>query len=197
MTFLGLDPHQDSPVDALHTVALSQFRYLWFLTTSKWNKAKDQKFIAWLNGSNIDGLPGVPRGVQAYYLIDYHNNLVGKHFKWILQLMTFNIHWGGCDPTVFDLWRATGELGALVWCTKILDMGQYMVGLTVSMAEPRVISQPLAAGRSQCCGRQRPRCLGKSQPKLHYCQTETSRSHTPARGCLLVRSACSIRGGGI
>lgn len=122
-----MDPHQDSPVEALHTISLGQVRYLWFLTTSKWNEAKDQKFIAWLSASNVDGLTGIPHGVQAHYLISYRNNLIGKHFKWISQLTIFNLHWGGCNPIVFDLWKATGELCALVWCTKIPDMDQYMV----------------------------------------------------------------------
>lgn len=136
MYFPGLDPHRDSPVEVLHTISLGQFRYLWFLTTGKWNKAKDQKFIAWLGGSNVDGLAGIPHGVQARYLINYRNNLVGKHFKWISQLATFNLHWDGCDPTIFDLWKATGELGALVWCTKILDMDQYAVRLIVCAVRP-------------------------------------------------------------
>ena len=108
----GLDPHQDSPVEALHTISLGQSRYLWFSTTGKWNEEKDRKFAAWLGASNVDGLPGIPRGVDAHYLIKYRNNLVGKHFKWITQLAVFNLHWGGCDPIVFDLWKATGKLCA-------------------------------------------------------------------------------------
>lgn len=104
--------------------------------TSKWNTEKDQKFIAWLGASDVNGLVGVPRGVQARYLVEYKNNLIGKNFKWISQLTVFNLHWGGCDPIFFDLWKATGELGALVWCTKILDMDQYTVGLVRSTVHP-------------------------------------------------------------
>jgi len=132
----GLDPHQDSPVEILHTFSLGQQRYLWFLTASKWNEEKDQEFIAWLSASDVNGLAGVPRGVQACYLVNYRNNLVGKNFKWISQLAVFSFHWGGCDPTVFDLWKATGELGALLWCTKILDMDQYVVRLIALMMKP-------------------------------------------------------------
>ena len=89
-------------------------------------------FVAWFGAFNVDSLSGIPRGVQAHYLVDYWNNLIGKNFKWISQLVIFSLHWGGCDPIVFDLWKATGELGALVWCTKILDMDQYIVRLLVS-----------------------------------------------------------------
>ena len=123
----GLDPHQDSPVEALHTISLGNNRYTWFSTTGKWNEEKDEKFIAWFGASDVDGLGGVPRGVQARYLLEYKNNLVGKHFKWISQLVIFSLHGVGCDPIIFDLWKATGELSALVWCTKILDMDQYVV----------------------------------------------------------------------
>ena len=94
----------------------------------KWNEDKAKKFIAWLGASNIDGL-GVTHGVQARNLVNYRGNLVGKHFKWLSQLAVFSLHWGGCNPITFDLWKATGELGALVWYQKILDMDQYVVGL--------------------------------------------------------------------
>src|SRR5579872_4414528 len=98
--------------------------------TSRWNEEeKWQKFSTWLGASSVDGLAGVPHGVQANYLTQFWNNLVGKHFKWISQLTVFNLHWGGCDPITFDLWKATGELCALVWYTKILNMDQYLVRL--------------------------------------------------------------------
>jgi hypothetical protein len=132
---LGLDPHQDSPVEALHTVSLGQSRYLWFATAVKWNEEKGQKFVAWLGASNVDGLASIPRGVQAGYLVKYKNSLVGKHFKWLSQLAVFNLHWGGCDPIIFDLWKATGGLCALIWCTKILNMDQYIVRLVASMMQ--------------------------------------------------------------
>ena len=99
---------------------------MWLATTKKWNEEKAEKFIAWLGASNVDGLR-VPRGVQARNLVKYKGNLVGKHFKWISQLTVFSLHWGACNPITFDLWKAVGELGALVWYQKILDMDQYVV----------------------------------------------------------------------
>ena len=119
-------------MEILHTVSLGQFKYVWFPTTNKWNEKKEKKFIAWFGASDVDGLGGVPHGVQASYLVTYRGSLVGKHFKWISQLAVFSLHWVDCSPLLFDLWKATGELGALVWCTKILDMDQYAVRSTVS-----------------------------------------------------------------
>ena len=125
-------------MEALHTISLGNNRYIWFSTTSKWNEEKDEKFIAWLGASNVDGLPGVPRGVQARYLVEYKNNLTGKYFKWISQLAVFSLHGVGCDPILFDLWKASGELSALVWCTKILDMDQYVVRIDQIYSEATV-----------------------------------------------------------
>lgn len=122
-------------MESLHTVSLGKFRYAWFVTTDKWNEEKEKKFIAWLSACDIDGLAGVPYGVQASYLVAYRKNLVGKHFKWISQLIIFSLHLGACDPMLFDLWKATGELGALVWCTKILDMDQYVVRWIISQQD--------------------------------------------------------------
>ena len=51
-------------------------------------------FVAWFGAFNVDSLSGIPRGVQAHYLVDYWNNLIGKNFKWISQLVIFSLHWG-------------------------------------------------------------------------------------------------------
>ena len=119
-------------MEALHTISLGPSRYAWSTTTGQWNTDKEKKFVAWLGTRDVDGLAGVPCGVQASYLVAYRGNLIGKHFKWISQLTVFSLHWGGCDPILFDLWKATGELGALVWFTKILDVDQYVVSLIIS-----------------------------------------------------------------
>ena len=182
--FPGLDPHQDSPVEALHTISLGQFRYVWFSTSSKWNDEKARKFAAWLSGSNIEGLPGVPRGVEAHYLVQYNNNLVGKHFKWISQLAVFSLHWGGCDLIMFDLWKATGELGALVWFTKILDMDQYTVRVNRSMVMSparslRLHHRPISTSRlrtSSISGR-------KSIPTASLSNPSSTFSHTCKTTC--------------
>jgi len=109
------------------------------LTTNKWNEGKEKEFIAWLCSSDVDGLSGVLCGVQSRLTsLNTRTVLLEKHFKWISQLATFNLHWGGCNPITFDLWKATGELSALVWCAKILDMDEY----TVSPTELIVRFQP-------------------------------------------------------
>jgi hypothetical protein len=88
--------------------------------------------------------------VDSDYLVSYKNNLVGRHFKIITQLAIFHLHWVGLDRLSFDLWKATGELNALLWYPEIQDMAQYtvMLILVAKDAQPtltwfcRQISKP-------------------------------------------------------
>lgn len=73
----------------------------------------------------MDGLSGARE--DAEYLVAYKNNLIGRHFKFLQQLATFHLHHDMCNDTVFDLWKATGELGALLWYPMINNMEQYLV----------------------------------------------------------------------
>lgn len=178
-------------------MSLGNTRYVWFTSTSKWNEEKEKKFTAWLSSCNVDGLAGVPHGVQARYLITYKNNLVGKHFRWISQLTVFSLHWGGCDPILFDLWKATGELSALVWCTKILDMDQYVVRSIVSWQGCQPDHQNPAPGWYWHCSCKCPWYMDKNWSQPHHCQAKTPCSHSPARRCAAVWSPNPIWGWGI
>ena len=113
-------------MEALHMFSLGQSKYSWTSIMSRWGGEKGEKSIAWLSTSNVNRL-GVAHRVQAWKLVNYKGSLVGKHFKWILQLTAFNLHWGGCNPIIFNPWKAISELGALIWCQKVLDMDQYTV----------------------------------------------------------------------
>lgn len=64
-------------------------------------------------------------------MVQYKNSLIGKHFKTLQQLGVFHLH-GLCTPKVFDLWKASGEFGALLWYHEIKDMAGYLVRLSFS-----------------------------------------------------------------
>jgi hypothetical protein len=102
-------------------------KYEWFYTSSPWNESKDTRFAAGLRSSSVDGLRLPP--VDSEYLVTYKNNLIGRHFKIITQLAIFHLHWVKLDQLSFDLWKATGELNALLWYPEIQDMAQYTVML--------------------------------------------------------------------
>ncbi|KAF5374429.1 hypothetical protein D9615_009052 [Tricholomella constricta] len=124
----GIDPHQDTPVEILHTWLLGNEKYLWHDTNKQWDKKKDGTFAVRLQSSSIDGLTLPPP--RADYLVQYKNSLVGKHFKILQQLGVFHVY-DLCSNDLFRLWKAAGELGALIWCPEIVDMPAYLADLQI------------------------------------------------------------------
>ncbi|KAF9779423.1 hypothetical protein BJ322DRAFT_1167229 [Thelephora terrestris] len=84
---------------------------------------------------------------DARYLIKYKNNLVGRQFKFIQQLAVFHLRRDMCNDLVFDLWKATGELGALLWYPIINNMEQYLADLNVLIANVLDIWAKIDANR--------------------------------------------------
>ena len=125
----SLDVHRDTPVELLHTYLLGQDKYVWHATHSAWASQKDEKnlktFHIRLASSSIDGLTLASH--NADYICQYKNALTGKHFKVLQQLGVFHLHGGLCSEPLFDLWKATGELGAMLWFHTISDIKQYLV----------------------------------------------------------------------
>jgi len=126
LNIAGLNPHQDTPCEILHTYLLGLDKYLWHDTNKVWDKKKDDLFALRLQGSSIDGLSLA--SLRAQYLVQYKNSLIGKSFKALQQLAIFHFHDSDlCSGPLFDLWRANGELGALLWFPEIEDIDQYLV----------------------------------------------------------------------
>ncbi|KAI0665635.1 hypothetical protein C8Q78DRAFT_985916 [Trametes maxima] len=128
----SLDVHRDTPCEILHTYLLGADKYAWHKTNSEWDKKKEQLFSIRLRASSIDGL--ALTSVLGDYITRYPNSLLGKHFKIIQQLAVFELYDNVCPPLVFDLWKATGELGAMLWFHKITDLEAYLNDLTVYVA---------------------------------------------------------------
>lgn len=61
-------------------------------------------------------------------MTQYQNNLIGKHFKTLMQTMVFHVH-DITTPMQFALIRAVGALGALLWIPEIDNMDQFLVSL--------------------------------------------------------------------
>jgi hypothetical protein len=60
-------------------------------------------------------------------MVQYKNSLIGKHFKALQQVAIFHLRDGMCDTRLFEVWKATGELGAYLWYDEIKDMDAYLV----------------------------------------------------------------------
>ncbi|KAG6843596.1 hypothetical protein H0H87_002737, partial [Tephrocybe sp. NHM501043] len=64
------------------------------------------------------------------YLVQYKNSLIRKHFKSLQQLAVFHMH-NLVPDCVFDLWKASGELGAYMWFPEIKDLESYLADIQV------------------------------------------------------------------
>jgi hypothetical protein len=92
---------------------------------SNWlSKGNEDIFVNRLQSAMLDGLTIIPP--HAQYIIQYKNNLIGKHFCILQQLGVFQII-NLVKPEIAALWNATGKLGALLWYPEIHNMNEYLV----------------------------------------------------------------------
>ena len=66
-------------------------------------------------------------------MIQYKNNLIGKHFKTLMQILAFHVH-GISTLEEFVLIKAAGELGACFWIPEINNMDEYLDDMKIAIA---------------------------------------------------------------
>ncbi|KAJ7483970.1 hypothetical protein B0H11DRAFT_2416152, partial [Mycena galericulata] len=125
----GLDPHQDSPCEILHSILLGDDKYIWHETNTAWDKSKADTFAVRLQSSSTSGLN--LSSLRGRYIVKYKNALIGKHFKVLQQLGAFHLHEDLCSKNLFELWKASGELGAMLWYPEIRNLEQYLIDLQI------------------------------------------------------------------
>ncbi|KAJ3966252.1 hypothetical protein EV361DRAFT_1014977 [Lentinula raphanica] len=113
----GLDPSQDTPVEILHTILFGSL-----------DDEQRNLFVVRLQSTDLDGLTVPP--LRAAYIMQYRNNLIGKHFKTLMQTMAFHVH-DLVTPAQFALIKSVGELGAMLWIPEIEDMDMYLEDLEI------------------------------------------------------------------
>ncbi|KAJ7690611.1 hypothetical protein B0H14DRAFT_2420329 [Mycena olivaceomarginata] len=132
LDIVGLDPSQDTPVELLHTILLGVIKYIWHhLNTNQWSDEDRHLLAIRLQSTDLTGLTVPP--VRASYMIQYKNNLIGKHFKTLMQILAFHIH-GISTPEQFALVKAAGDLGARLWVPEIDNMEEYLDQLQIAIA---------------------------------------------------------------
>lgn len=70
--------------------------------------------------------------LRASYMLQYKNNLIGKHFKSLLQTSVFHLHGISTDKQ-FTLFKAAGSLSAFLWFGVIKNMDEYLVSIYCSI----------------------------------------------------------------
>lgn len=126
---LGLDVHQDTPVEPLHTHLLGIVKYFWAQTVWVLEKANNLKaFQAKLNSLSEAGLD-IPH-ILGDYMCKYRGGLIGKHFKTISQVMVFAVA-GLVSDDLLNTWLSIGRLTVLIWETDIADTTTYQVGVVI------------------------------------------------------------------
>ncbi|PBK87892.1 hypothetical protein ARMGADRAFT_1047540 [Armillaria gallica] len=119
----GLDPSQDTPVEILHTVLLGIIKYVWHMLNTPLTDAQCNLIAIHLQSTDIDGLTIPP--LQAGYMMQYQNNLIGKHFKMLMQTLPFHLH-GLVTLVQLALVKPVSALSPLLWVHEIPNMTEYL-----------------------------------------------------------------------
>ncbi|KAJ7144229.1 hypothetical protein C8R44DRAFT_916194, partial [Mycena epipterygia] len=128
----GLDPSQDTPLELLHTILLGVIKYIWHhMNTEKWSDTDRHLLAIRLQSTDLTGLTVPP--IRAAYMIQYKNNLIGKHFKTLMQILAFHVH-DISTPEQFTLIKAAAELGARLWIPEIDNMDEYLAQVEIAVA---------------------------------------------------------------
>ncbi|OBZ68724.1 hypothetical protein A0H81_11403 [Grifola frondosa] len=100
-----------------------QDKYVWHLCSSVWTPKQSEMFATRLQSSSIDGLSLPP--IRAAYIVQYKNNLIGKHFKAIQQSgnpTAMEDHWGTWCPSVVSDHRQYGRADMKILIDNLLDV---------------------------------------------------------------------------
>lgn len=127
MNILGLDPHQDTPVEILHVVLLGFVKYFWRDLIQNQLKGKDNKkelLAQRLSSLDVSGLGISPLAGKT--LVNYAGSLTGRDFRIIAQTAPFVIY-DLVPMDVFEAWLALSNLVPLIWQPVIKDINAYIV----------------------------------------------------------------------
>ncbi|KAG9092786.1 hypothetical protein FRC06_011798 [Ceratobasidium sp. 370] len=123
----GVNIHEDTPTEILHTVLLGVVKYFWAQSIHiiKRDHHMDT-FCTRLRSLNSKGL-GIP-SILADYMCSYSGTLIGKHFKTLAQVMPF-VAQDLVPQRVQDAWLLLGRLVVLLWVTEIDELDLYLTAL--------------------------------------------------------------------
>lgn len=125
LTRIGLDPHQDTPIEILHVILLGFVKYFWRDAISRLNDEKKGLLITRLSSVDVTGL-GIS-SLAGHTLVRYAGSLTGRDFRAISQVAPFVLHDLGLPADCLAAWKALSALVPLVWQPTISDKDQHKV----------------------------------------------------------------------
>ncbi|KAF9780464.1 hypothetical protein BJ322DRAFT_1128850 [Thelephora terrestris] len=131
LTLRGFDPTRDSPVELLHTILLGIVKYAWHMSHTPWKATKKSTFTTRLHGLDWNSVS--VHSVRPEYMIQYAKSLVGRQLKTIIQSFVF-VAYDLVSSDLFSVWKAIGELTALLWMSEIVDPKQHQGDLEIAIA---------------------------------------------------------------
>ncbi|KAF8595905.1 hypothetical protein BDV93DRAFT_563902 [Ceratobasidium sp. AG-I] len=125
----GLNVHLDTPIEILHTILLGPIKYFWRLTCKSLDHSHlTSKFRTRFNSLSLAGLDmGTDRVPE--YICRYCGSLVGKHFRFVIQLIPFALY-DLVKPSLLRIWLTLGQLTALLWYSSFPTMDSYIEKLS-------------------------------------------------------------------
>ena len=124
---LGVDPHQDKPIEVLHVILLGFIKYFWCDLIRKElgdNDDKKQLLIQCLSSLDVSGLNISP--LNGKTLVQYAGSLTGRDSRHITQAAPFVIY-NLVTPECYNAWISLSKLVPLIWQPGIKDIEKHIV----------------------------------------------------------------------
>jgi len=111
-------------------------KYLWHGTHKTWSADQKKVYTHCLQSTDTTGLS--IHAIQANYIMQYVNSLIGRQLKTIVQTNAFHVY-DLTDELHFLLTKAVGVLTALLWYTEIKNLDEYLVSTQINLKSHTLI----------------------------------------------------------